>query len=84
MSRHVNFQFNLLEDQESWILDARSRCSKILEKQTPEGRNFLKTIQHVASHERSWIRWKLESCLNLEKPFFDISSGVTKKKLEVI
>ena len=83
MSRHVNYQFTLSEDQETWILDARSRCTKILDKQSPDGRIFLKTFQHVAAHERSWLRWKLESCPNVEKASIDISQGVAKKKLEV-
>jgi THO complex subunit 1 len=84
MSRHVNYQFNLSEEQENWVLDARSRCTKILEKQFPDGRHFLKTFQHVAAHERKWIRWKLESCPNVEKSAIDVSEGVVKKKLEVI
>lgn len=83
MSRHVNYPFNLSEEQETWVLDARSRCTKTLEKQFPDGRNFLKTFQHVATHERRWTRWKLESCPNAEKSGIDMTDGVPKKKLEV-
>jgi hypothetical protein len=84
MSRHVNYQFNLSEEQETWVLDMRSRCTKALEKQSLDARNFLKTFQHVAAHERKWTKWKLESCPNVEKSSIDIAEGVVKKKLEVI
>ncbi|KAJ8328681.1 hypothetical protein QVD99_004433 [Batrachochytrium dendrobatidis] len=78
INRAIQYAYVLTADQESWVSECRSRSFKVLERISPNGKKFSKTLLTVLMHERNWLKWKLGSCSSYEKPIIEL--GTTKKR----
>jgi hypothetical protein len=75
ISRFVNYNFVLSEEEENWLLKSKAQCLVLLERL---GKSFLKSIQLVLAHEYQWVRWKLESCPSFEKLPIEIDAKIPR------
>ncbi|KAI9015595.1 THO complex subunit 1 transcription elongation factor-domain-containing protein [Hyaloraphidium curvatum] len=76
----------LSEEGEKWIEGARQRSQKIAEATPPGGRQFMKTVLQTLTHEKAWIKWKIESCYSFERPGLplDLQMSTKRRKAETL
>ncbi|KAI8926817.1 THO complex subunit 1 transcription elongation factor-domain-containing protein [Entophlyctis helioformis] len=67
-NKALMYAYTLDKDQEAWLADCRGRAMYVLERISPNGKQFTKTLITVITHERNWLKWKLESCQTYELP----------------
>lgn len=65
-NKSVQYSPKLSRSQEDWLLAAKTRSTKIMEKISPQSKLFAKLVSTSMSHDKNWVGWKAESCKSYE------------------
>ncbi|KAI8896908.1 THO complex subunit 1 transcription elongation factor-domain-containing protein [Globomyces pollinis-pini] len=73
-NKSVQYTLSITPEQEQWLQTCKTKTLKILERISPHGRTYYKTIISVMTHEKNWVNWKENSCKTFElNPINDIN-----------
>ncbi|GLT46006.1 hypothetical protein SLA2020_197980 [Shorea laevis] len=71
------------ETMKEEIKSSEDRVKKLLEMTPPNGKEFLRSIEHILEREKNWVWWKRDGCPPFEKQPIEkktVQDGVKKRR----
>jgi len=69
LNKAVLYAFTLSDEDAAWALSTKASIVSYLQQgNSNEGKFYYRMVDTVLSRDKNWVRWKAESCPNINRP----------------